>query len=57
MKTRTMFLLVAGLACGAMFGFAKPAEEKPVWHSDWSSASRIAKSANKPIFAVLVCKH
>ncbi len=35
----------------------EPAEEKPLWHADWATAQRIAKKTNKPIFAVMVCKH
>ena len=44
------------LTSAAIFS-APPAEEKPVWHADWPTAQRLAKQANKPIFAVLVCKH
>lgn len=47
-------ILLAGLTA---FLPAQPAEEKPIWHEDWLSAQRAAKAANKPIFAVLVCKH
>jgi hypothetical protein len=46
-------LLGAMAACGA----AQPNEDKPHWHADWATAQRIAKKANKPIFAVLVCRH
>ena len=50
-------LLSLGLSWGAMLFSCQPSEEKPVWHSDWATAQRIAREANKPIFAVLVCQH
>lgn len=50
-------LLVAGFACCAALFSAQPTEEKPYWHADWATAQRIARQANKPIFAVLVCRH
>ena len=56
MKTQTALLLV-GLTCGAALFSSQPAEEKPTWHTDWPSAQRVARQTNKPIFAVLVCKH
>ena len=46
-------LLVAGLALVS----SAHDEEKPVWHKDWPTAQRLARDANKPIFAVLVCQH
>ena len=56
MKTQ-LALLVVLLTCVAALFPSQPVEEKPVWHTDWPTAQRIAKQANKPIFAVLVCKH
>jgi hypothetical protein len=56
MKTR-LALLVAGLTCGAALVSSKPVEEKPIWHTDWPTAQRLARQANKPIFAVLTCQH
>ena len=35
---------------------AAPSEEVH-WHSEWRAAQRIARQENKPIFAVLVCRH
>ena len=49
--------LVAGLAYGAVLWSAQPADDKPTWHADWATAQRIARQRNKPIFAVLVCRH
>ena len=57
MKTRTMILLIAGLACGAGLWSAELTDDTPVWHADWPTAQRIAKKTNKPIFAVMTCKH
>lgn len=56
MKMR-LALLVAGLACSAALVSSQPGEEKPIWHADWPTAQRLARQANKPIFAVLVCRH
>lgn len=50
-------LLVVALSCGAALLSSEPTEGKPVWHSDWRTAQRLARQANKPIFAVLVCRH
>ena len=50
-------LLVAGLAFGSALWSAQPVEDKPTWHADWATAQRIAKRTNKPILAVLVCRH
>ena len=52
-----LVLLVLSLIGGAAMLIAEPAEEKSVWHADWPTARRLARQANKPIFAVLVCKH
>jgi hypothetical protein len=54
---KQLALLLVGLTCSAALVFSQPGEEKPVWHSDWPTAQRIAHQENKPIFAVLVCKH
>lgn len=35
---------------------AAPAEEVH-WHSEWRAAQRVARQENKPIFAVLACRH
>lgn len=48
---------VFALACGAALVSQELEAEKPAWHADWPTAQRIAKQANKPIFAVLVCQH
>ena len=50
-----LVLFLAGLGCGA--ALAQSAEDKPTWHADWATAQRLGKQANKPIFAVLVCRH
>ena len=50
-------LLTIGFIGGASLLSSQPAEEKPIWHSDWPTAQRLAKQVNKPIFAVLACKH
>jgi hypothetical protein len=54
MRSAVLFL---GIACIAALWAGPPAEEKPFWHADWATAQRIAHKTNKPIFAVLVCKH
>jgi hypothetical protein len=56
MKCRLILLLV-GLSCSAGLLANQPADEKPIWHADWPTAQRTAAKANKPIFAVMVCKH
>jgi hypothetical protein len=56
MKTQ-LALLVIALSCGPALLASQPAEEKPIWHADWPTAQRIALKTNKPIFAVMVCKH
>jgi hypothetical protein len=55
MQTKTALLV--GLAFCAALLASQPADEKPIWHADWPTAQRIALKTNKPIFAVLVCKH
>ena len=50
-------LLLVGLTYSAALFSSQPVEEKRVWHADWPTAQRIARKENKPIFAVLVCKH
>lgn len=50
-----LFVVLSGI--GAVLGSVDPKDEKPVWHSDWPTAQRIALKSNKPVFAVLVCKH
>ena len=52
-----LVLLVVCLSGGAAMLLAEPAEEIPVWHADWPTSRRLAQKANKPIFAVMVCKH
>ncbi|MBI1832924.1 MAG: hypothetical protein HYR84_15905 [Planctomycetes bacterium] len=47
-----VFLFALGLAAAAW-----SIDDAPVWHSDWPTAQRSAQESNKPIFAVLVCKH
>lgn len=54
---QTRIALLAGMTCCAALLASQPAEEKPIWHVDWPTAQRIALKTNKPIFAVLVCKH
>lgn len=57
MKTQ-LALLVSALSCGAALLASQPAaEDKPIWHADWPTAQRIALKTNKPVFAVMVCKH
>ena len=56
MKT-PILLLAACALIGVPFLLAGPAEEKPIWHADWPTAQRIAQKANKPVFAVFVCRH
>ena len=56
MKLQLVLLAIA-LTCGAAFVFAQPDAVEPVWHTDWREAQRQAQKANKPIFAVMVCKH
>jgi hypothetical protein len=56
MKTQ-LALLVVGLTCSAALVSSQPVKEKPVWHTDWPTAQRLARQANKPIFAVLTCQH
>jgi hypothetical protein len=55
MKTQ-LAILVTSLTCAALVS-SEPLEEKPIWHTDWPSAQRLARQANKPIFAVLTCQH
>jgi hypothetical protein len=50
-------MLAAGLTCGAALVSPPPVEDKPVWHTDWPTAQRLARQAHKPIFAVLTCQH
>ena len=50
-------LLILILSTGAFLLSEEPAKEKVVWHADWPTAQRIARQVNKPIFAILVCKH
>lgn len=50
---RPIALVAATLFCAA----ALPGTDAPVWHVDWRTARRIARKENKPILAVLVCKH
>ena len=45
------------LLCAAALFSAQPNADEPHWHVDWATAQRIAAKTNKPIFAVLVCKH
>lgn len=52
-----LVLLAVSLTCGVPFVFGQPIDVEPVWHADWREAQRLAHEANKPIFAVLVCKH
>ncbi|MBI2809186.1 MAG: hypothetical protein HYX68_29745 [Planctomycetes bacterium] len=56
MKTGTI-LLCAGFGYAVGFWSPAHAQEKPIWHADWPTAQRIARQTNKPIFAVLVCRH
>jgi hypothetical protein len=49
-------VLVALAGASALFS-AQPGDEKSPWHADWATAQRIAAKENKPVFAVLVCKH
>lgn len=51
------FIPICCVLALAALSFGEPAEEKPLWHTDWATAQRIAQKTNKPIFAVLVCKH
>jgi hypothetical protein len=56
MKT-PIVLLMACASLAVPLLLAGPAEEIPHWHADWPTAQRLAKKANKPVFAVFVCKH
>jgi hypothetical protein len=54
---QTKIALLVGLTCCAALLASQPAKEKPIWHADWPTAQRIALKTNRPIFAVMVCKH
>ena len=57
MRSAGTYLLIPTMVALAASAFAQPADEAPVWHSEWRTAQRRARQANKPIFAVLVCRH
>ena len=50
-------LLAALLTVSAACVFAQPEHSEPVWLTEWPEAQRMALKANKPIFAVMACKH
>jgi hypothetical protein len=52
MKTLAVALFMPICAAASL-----AAQDEPLWHADWPTAQRIAAKANKPIFAVFVCKH
>ena len=56
MKTSLSLLGVLVVASGALWSIG-PAEEKPLWLEDWPAAQRLARQSNKPVFAVMVCRH
>ncbi len=57
MRSAGIIVMLVGLPCAVGLLASQPSEEKPVWHAEWRTAQRIAKQENKPIFAVLVCRH
>ncbi len=57
--TTAAALLAAALGIGFASAFPPPftEEEKGRWLYDLDAAQRLARTGNRPIFAVLVCRH
>ncbi|MBI3822976.1 MAG: hypothetical protein HY289_09910 [Planctomycetes bacterium] len=57
MKPYLILFTLCTTAGAALVSSQPTSDVKPVWHTDWPTAQRLAKEAKKPILAILVCKH